>query len=187
VLIVGAGASGCYAALDFAAAGRETTLSGRDPGSAPRRLLGRDAYWWYYRTGLMARRTHGVFGRLAHAYTGGDFRVGLPRRELIEAGIQWVPRIAGIRNGQPMAGGRVLYPDAVVWATGYRNDYTWIDIPHLMQDRRGQPVHEAGAVRGVPGLYLTGQPLQYRVDSALINGAGYTAAYVAQRMAATAR
>ena len=42
---------------------------------------------------------------------------------------------------------------AVIWATGYGVDFSWIDIPVL--DARGEPVHRSG-ITGVPGLYFLG-------------------------------
>jgi putative flavoprotein involved in K+ transport len=57
----------------------------------------------------------------------------------------------------------------VVWATGYRPDYSWLDFPIL--DRKGRVRHDGGVVTEVPGLYLMGMPFLRRRKSSLIDGA----------------
>jgi putative flavoprotein involved in K+ transport len=57
----------------------------------------------------------------------------------------------------------------VLWATGYRSDHSWLDIPVF--DRRGQITHDGGVVTGVRGLYLLGMPFQRRRRSTFIHGA----------------
>lgn len=57
----------------------------------------------------------------------------------------------------------------IVWATGYRPDYSWLDVPVL--DRKGQVRHDGG-VTEYPGLYLMGVQFLRRRKSALIDGAG---------------
>jgi putative flavoprotein involved in K+ transport len=59
--------------------------------------------------------------------------------------------------------------DAVVWATGYRPTYSWLDSALL--DRRGQIIHDGG-VMPVPGLYVVGLPLLRRRKSSFLDGIG---------------
>ena len=56
----------------------------------------------------------------------------------------------------------------VVWATGFRPDYSWLDVPVF--DRKGRIQHEGGIVRS-PGMYLMGLPFLRRRKSSLIDGA----------------
>jgi putative flavoprotein involved in K+ transport len=56
----------------------------------------------------------------------------------------------------------------IVWATGFRPDYSWLDVPVL--DRRGQLRHERGVV-DAPGLYVLGLPYLRRRKSSFIHGA----------------
>ncbi|WP_027140842.1 NAD(P)-binding domain-containing protein [Pseudofrankia saprophytica] len=56
---------------------------------------------------------------------------------------------------------------AIVWATGFRPDYQWLDLPAL--DAKGRLRHEGG-VLGVPGLYALGLPLLRRRKSTFIHG-----------------
>lgn len=57
----------------------------------------------------------------------------------------------------------------VVWATGFRPDYSWLDIPVL--DRKGELRHDGGVVTAAPGLYRVGLPMLRRRKSSYIHGA----------------
>jgi putative flavoprotein involved in K+ transport len=57
----------------------------------------------------------------------------------------------------------------VIWATGFRPDYSWLDVAVL--DRKGRLRHDGGVVDS-PGLYLMGMQFLRRRKSALIDGAG---------------
>jgi len=57
----------------------------------------------------------------------------------------------------------------VIWATGFRPDYSWLDVSVL--DRKGRVRHDGGVV-DAPGLYLMGIPFLRRRKSSLIDGAG---------------
>jgi putative flavoprotein involved in K+ transport len=67
----------------------------------------------------------------------------------------------------------------VIWATGYRPDYSWLDVPVF--DRKGQIRHDGGVV-GSPGLYLMGMQFLRRRKSALIDGAGDDASDLSDHM-----
>lgn len=57
----------------------------------------------------------------------------------------------------------------IVWATGYRPNYAWLDLPVL--DRKGRIRHDGGIVRDAPGLYLLGGNLLRARRSSYIAGA----------------
>ena len=69
----------------------------------------------------------------------------------------------------------------VIWATGYRPDYSWLDVPVL--DRKGMIRHDGG-VTAAPGLYLMGAPFLRRRKSTLIDGAGDDARDLSAHLAA---
>jgi len=58
----------------------------------------------------------------------------------------------------------------IVWASGYRPDYSWLELPVL--DRKGMVDHDGGIVVRAPGVYLMGMQFLRRRKSALIDGAG---------------
>jgi putative flavoprotein involved in K+ transport len=57
----------------------------------------------------------------------------------------------------------------IIWCTGYRPDYTWLEVPVL--DHKGMIRHDGG-ITASPGLYLMGAPFMRRRKSTLIDGAG---------------
>jgi putative flavoprotein involved in K+ transport len=56
---------------------------------------------------------------------------------------------------------------SIIWATGFRPDYRWLDLPVV--DTKGQLRHEGGAVDS-PGLYALGLPVLRRRKSTFIHG-----------------
>jgi putative flavoprotein involved in K+ transport len=190
VLVVGAGSSGGQIAVDLAQT-HDVYLAGRDPGNAPRRFLGLDIYWWLYATGLGHLRRNSWLGRkmarsLDRGGSHGGGRVALSTRTILEAGVKWVPRVAGARNGLPVFdNGQVLDIQTIIWATGYRPDYHWIE--GMPVNRAGYPVHTRGVVEGEPGLYVMGLVFQYRMNSHMVGGVGRDAEYlgkvIAERLA----
>jgi putative flavoprotein involved in K+ transport len=69
----------------------------------------------------------------------------------------------------------------VVWATGYRPDFAWLDVPVL--DHKGRVAHDGG-VTAAPGLYVLGMPFLRRRKSTLIDGAADDTRFVAAHLSA---
>jgi putative flavoprotein involved in K+ transport len=67
----------------------------------------------------------------------------------------------------------------IIWATGYRPDYSWLDVPVL--DRKGRIRHDGGIV-AAPGMYVLGLPFMRKRKSSFIDGAGDDAAYLAAQL-----
>lgn len=184
-LVVGAGNSGAQIAVELAASGRRTWLSGRDTGAIPRRFLGRDVYDWLWWT-IMRPSVDSRLGRrlMGGRMFTGDPLIGISRRDLEHDGLARVGRTIAVSNGSPVIDdGRVLDKvAAIVWCTGFRPDFSWIDLPVLGSG--GYPRHRRGLVADVPGLAFVGLRYQYRMGSSLLGGVGEDAAYVVERLAA---
>jgi len=69
---------------------------------------------------------------------------------------------------------------SVVWATGFRRDFGWIDAPVF--DERGEPIHRRG-VTGCEGLYFLGLPWLHKLKSSVLCGVGDDAAHLADHIA----
>ncbi len=69
----------------------------------------------------------------------------------------------------------------IIWATGFRPDYTWLDVP--VRDRKGFIRHDGGIV-DAPGMYLLGMPFLRRRKSSLIDGAADDARDLSAHLAA---
>jgi len=180
VLVVGAGNSGAEIALELAKAGKRVWLAGRNVGRIPADRLGKAfggrPYWWFISRVLSESTPIGRKMRSNVLYHGSPL-IRAERRQVEAAGVETTPRLRGARGGQPeLDDGRTLPVEAVVWATGYRPDFRWIDLPVF--DEHGYPRHQRGVVPEAPGLYFAGLPFQTALSSALIGGVGSDARYV---------
>jgi putative flavoprotein involved in K+ transport len=109
-----------------------------------------------------------------------DFVIGSSRRRLRAAGVRFRPAVADAEGRTVrLVDGSSLHVGTVIWATGYRPDYSWIHIPGVTRD--GQVIHRRG-VTGVPGLYFLGLSWQHTRGSALLGFVHDDAAYLAGRI-----
>jgi putative flavoprotein involved in K+ transport len=107
-------------------------------------------------------------------------------KELAGAGVERAPRVTGVENGRPvLEDGRVLDVANVIWCTGFRTDFGWIDLPVF--DEAGQPEHARGVVESEPGLYFLGLVFQYSFSSDVLPGRGRDASYIAKHIADQSR
>jgi len=183
VLVVGGGNSGFQIAEELAAAGRRVGLSiATKLPVLPQRLAGKDLFWWLTHLGLMRVTTE---SRLGRRMSSREFVIGSSRRRLQAKGVRFRPRLTGTgARTAHFADGSTLDTGVVIWATGYRPDHSWIQIPGVARD--GQIAHQRG-VTGVPGLYFLGLSWQHTRGSALLGFVGDDAAYLAGCVAARRR
>jgi putative flavoprotein involved in K+ transport len=179
VLVVGGGNSGFQIAEELAATRQvDLSIATRAP-ILPQRLGGKDLFWWLTRLGLMRVTAE---SRLGRRMSSREFIIGSSRRRLRAAGVRFRPAVASA-DGRTVrfADGTSLDAEVVIWATGYRSDYSWIHIPGVTHDR--QVAHRRG-VTEVPGLYFLGLSWQHTRGSALLGFINEDAAYLADRIAA---
>ena len=182
VLVVGAGNSGRQIALELAATHDVTLAIGTEPLQLPQRILGRDLFWWLTRLGVLTKTSDSLLARRMRAR--GDLVIGTPVRDLRRAGVRLRPRLAGpATDGVRFEDGSRACPTTVVWATGFRTDYAWIDVPGVVTD--GRVFHRRG-LSAVPGLAFVGLPWQHTRGSALLGFVGHDAAWLAEQLAAAA-
>jgi putative flavoprotein involved in K+ transport len=191
VLVVGVGHSGADIAFEAARTHR-TILSGKSHGELPFRVLDT----WrarlllpvlaFVEVHVLTIRT--PIGRKAASRSRvlAAPLLRVRRSELERAGVeQHEARVASVQDGKPvLEDGSVLDVATVIWCTGSRPDYSWIEPPVAGPD--GWPVERRG-VSSVPGLYFLGVPFQYGLTSMLIDGAARDARYVVDRIAERVR
>ena len=103
-------------------------------------------------------------------------------QSLIDSGVARVPRVVGAKHGRPvLADDRTLDVKNVIWCTGYQHGFPWIDLPIF--DENGEPDHESGIVKSVPGIYFAGLHFLYSMSSATLMGIGRDAERVAKAIA----
>jgi putative flavoprotein involved in K+ transport len=188
VLVVGVGNSGAEIAYELAET-HQCLLAGVHHGEIPVKHGSR-------RSRVMLR----AIRFLGHHVLRTDTRIGrkvgpkvaakgpplIRRREadFVAVGIERVARVAGVQDGLPLLeDARALDVANVVWCTGFRTDFSWIDLPAFDDD--GRPLHERGVVDAVPGLYFAGLIFQYSLTSDVLPNGGRDAEYVARHIAAT--
>jgi putative flavoprotein involved in K+ transport len=182
--VVGAGNSGAEIGLELARAGKRVWLAGRDVGRIPADRLGKAfggrLYWWIISRVLSVDTPIGRKMKSNVHYHGAPL-IRASRQEIVDAGVESTPRVSGIRFGKPqLEDGRSLSVDGVIWATGFRPDYKWINLPVF--DETGYPRHRRGIIQEAPGLYFVGLLFQTALSSALLGGVGAEARYIVQQM-----
>jgi putative flavoprotein involved in K+ transport len=181
VLVVGGGNTGFQIAQELAATHPVHLAVGSRQTPLPQRLLGRDLFWWLTTTGLL-RTT--VESRLGRRMRGRDTLVGSSPRRLAAHGVEMRPRaVSASGRTVGFADGSELGVDAVIWATGFRPDHSWIRLP--IADPDGRIRHRRG-VTDVPGLYFLGLSWQHTRGSALLGWVKDDAEFIARQIDAVA-
>ena len=191
VLVVGASHSGGDIAFEVAA-DHQTLLSGRDRGQLPFSIESRRArmglpvmkFLW---TRVMSMDTP-IGRKMRHEIRSqGAPLIRIRSADLAAAGVERVfARVVGVQDGLPvLEDGRVVEVANVIWCTGFRPDYSWIDLPLEYED--GYPSQYRGAVSSLPGLYFLGMLFLHSFSSMLVLGAGRDAKRVAEHIVGQAR
>jgi putative flavoprotein involved in K+ transport len=186
VLVVGGSHSGGDIAYELAQT-HEVILSGRDTGQVPFRLDSpKVRIGWpivFFMFGHVLTR-HTPMGRkkMPLIRTHGGPAVRVKREDLAARGVRRVThRMTGARDGLPtVADGEALDVRNIVWATGFVQDMSWIDLPVTGPD--GWPIEQRGVVESAPGLYFTGLCFQSSARSMLVGGAGADAEYIVKHL-----
>lgn len=186
VLVVGPGNSGADIALELARM-RRVFLSGQLGGHIPFEIEGPVGHvvfplLWQVWSHVL---TYGSpIGRkaLLKIRRGKEPLIRVKPKHLAAAGVEFVPRTAGVRDGLPVLDDqRVLDVASVVWCTGYQTKHDWIDLPVLDEDSELVTDH-FGAVASQPGLYRVGREFLYAFNSHTVGGVGRDAKRIAEQI-----
>jgi putative flavoprotein involved in K+ transport len=180
VLVVGGGNTGFQIAEELSATHKVVLSIGSRQTPLPQRLLGRDLFWWLTKARILDKS---VETRLGQRLSTRETLIGSSARELKRRyGVELKPRaVDAVGRAVRFEDGSELEVDAVIWATGYRPDYSWIKLPVFDDD--GRLRHRRG-VTDVPGLYFLGLTWQHTRGSALIGWVKDDAEFIAERIAA---
>lgn len=188
VLVVGASHSGTDIAYETALT-HPTILCGRDCGQIPVRWDSRRIrlalpvllFAWRH---VITRRT--PIGRKAmpHIRFHGGPMLRIKRDDLAARNVErYTARVSGVIHGRPMlADGTALNVQNVIWCTGFKQVFDWIDLPIFGPD--GWPREYRGVCADAPGLFFCGLSFQYAFSSMVFPGVSRDADYVARKIAA---
>jgi len=180
ILVVGGGNTGFQIAEELANS-REVHLSvGSRQKPLPQRILGRDLFWYLEATGLIRKTRESRIGRRLE---GRDTLIGSkPKTIERRHGVKLHPRAVGASGPTvTFEDGTSLDVDGVLWATGFRPEYAWIDAEVF--DDKGRVIHKRG-VTEAPGLHFLGLSWQHTRGSALIGWVKDDAEHIAEQISA---
>jgi putative flavoprotein involved in K+ transport len=181
VLVVGGGNTGYQIAEELARTHEVHLSIGARQTPLPQRILGRDLFRYLEATGLMAKTVESRIGqRMQHRET----LIGSSPRAARRHGIELRGRTADASGSEVRFsdGGR-LSPGAIIWATGFEVDHSFVQLPVF--DADGRLVHRRG-VTASPGLYFLGMPWQHTRGSALLGWVKDDARHIADQIATLA-
>ncbi len=170
ILVVGAGDSGAHIAAELAHAHPVSLAAAHPLYFVPLTLLVKSLFWYLDRLHLLevdGTRSLGAWLKAQpEPVLGLELKQALKDRQ-----VQIRPRATSAQdNVVQFADGSQTQVRTVIWATGYRQDFSWIRIPGAL-DEHGQPRGQQG-VSSTPGLFFLGFPWQPSRGSALVGWVG---------------
>ena len=151
VLVVGGGNTGFQIAKELSTSHTVELAVGSRQTPLPQKLLGRDLFWWLTKTRAAATRrsSRGSGGALPKPRHADRLEPARADAALSASTIK--PRVVDASGRKiSFADGSEHEVDAVIWATGYRPDHSWIDLPVVRcrrppappprRDRRSRPL-----------------------------------------------
>jgi len=180
VLVVGGGNSGAQIAVELARSHRVVLSVGHRMTFMPLSIFGKSAFWWFDRLGILNAPSDSRIGRKVRKRPDPVFGFEL-KRMLKAKTVAIKPKtVKADERTVHFEDGTSMEPDNIIWATGFRFDYSWLQIQGAL-DKAGKPLHKQG-VSPVDGLYYVGLPWQTSRNSALIGGVGRDAEAIVRRI-----
>jgi putative flavoprotein involved in K+ transport len=175
VLVVGGANSGAQIAEELSQTRQVYLSRGRKLPFVPRFMTSHLVYRLIELSCIMRVNIESPFGKILRHQ---DAVYGVNLKKL--ARVKMKDRLIDA-NGKTVTfkGGEILQIQNIVWATGYRQNFSWVDLPVF--DDRGRPCHRRG-VTELPGLYFLGLEWLWTRGSALLGWVGRDAEYLASML-----
>ncbi len=178
VLVVGGGNTGFQIAEELAQTHEVHLSIGSPQTPLPQRVAGHDLFRYLEALGVMRATVDSRFG---HRLRYRETLIGSSPRAARRRGIRMRGRTVDAQRSEVIfADGGRLAPAAVIWASGFAVDHSFVHVPVF--DDAARLMHRRG-VTTVPGLYFLGLTWQYTRGSALLGWVKNDAQFIAQRIA----
>ncbi|NOT31663.1 MAG: NAD(P)-binding domain-containing protein [Planctomycetes bacterium] len=178
VLVVGAANTGCQIALELTATHEVEISVGQHLPTLSQRPLGRDVWWWATLLGFTRITRASWLGR---RLSKRDVIIGGGVPELERHGVVVRPRLIAVKSRLVAFADRTSSEyDTILWATGFRTDHSWIEVPDI-KDVEGNVEHHRGVTCSA-GLYFLGLTWQHTRTSALLGWVTRDAGFLADHI-----
>ena len=175
VVVVGGGNTGFQIAAELTRSRKVHLAVGTRQAPLPQRIAGRDLFRYLEATGLMGKT---VTSRIGQRMKDRDTLIGSSPRTARRQGVRMHARASAADGAKvAFADGTDVTVDAVVWATGFKLDHSFVELPVF--DHAGAVAHQRGAT-SIPGVYFLGLPWQHTRGSALLGWVKDDARHIAQ-------
>lgn len=179
-MVVGAGDSGFQILDEISQRETEVYFSGTSKVRLlPQEILGKTLFWWLKKSGILGFSKDSWIGK----------KLSTSRQPIIGTDVKAILRRENVRliGKVKNAERATIYTEDreikdlrnIVWATGYRPNFKWIEGLELTEN--GYPVHQRG-VSNINGLYFIGLPWLYTRGSATLGGIKKDAEYLANHI-----
>lgn len=154
VVVVGDGATGRQIAGNLAEVCQVTLSTGTSRSLPPGVVLGKDLFWWLNKIGVLFADKSSVVAKFLQRRNPvpcGNFN----NQALKRLGVRIVGRAQGCSEQTVVfERGDTAEVDVVVWATGYRDNTDWLQLPHCINEAG---FVEAYGITPEPGLFVLGR------------------------------
>ncbi|MBM7634412.1 flavin-containing monooxygenase [Geomicrobium sediminis] len=178
VLIVGAGNTGIQIAAELSRTHSVLLAKSKQIKRLPQSIAGKSLFWWFEFLSLSNAKPDSILGKFLQKrdpIIGDDYKI-------VKKYVGIYGRVKGVNDGQVHFEGQSSPKkiSSIIWATGYRNDYSWINIDGVI-NKYGKPIHRYG-ITNIKGLYFIGLSWQSKRSSALIYGVSDDANRIAKNI-----
>ena len=172
VLVIGGGNSGSQIATELSKSHDVYISTGHAMRFVPKYFMNKSIFWWF---DLSQLTKVSVDSKLAKYLRKNEPVIGTKLKYLIDEGkVKAMTRTSGFDDKEIIfKDGSKLEVENIIWSTGYRPDYKWINIKGAVNKLTG-PIHKKG-ISPIEGLYFLGLPWLSRLGSSLLTGVDYDA------------
>jgi putative flavoprotein involved in K+ transport len=179
-LVVGAGDSGVQILSEIADTGKQVYFSGNtNSATLPQSFLGKTLWWWLSKLGILSASKYSWLGKKLSSSVQPIIGTNL-KKILAKNNVEAVGRTLGVD------GAHILFSEAqiasiknIVWATGFRPDFSWID--NIPLDEKGYPQNYRG-IGKQEGLFFIGLPWMHTRGSATLGGVKADAEFLIEQL-----